>query len=109
MNYQMEELIPIVADLAQRYTGCDSTSISYEKTQSFMSAVLYCLDEYAQCSSMQLVDPTISVKQQYQIGMELVRKKAEDVRYIFQNLSATFTDYRVQCLYDGNSEIFAVV
>ncbi len=100
MNYQLEELIPIVADLAQRYTGCDSTSISYEKAQSFMGAVLYCLDEYAQCGSVQLVDQRISVKQQYQIGMELVQKKAEDVRHIFQNLSATFTDYGVWCLYD---------
>ena len=33
MNYEMEELFPIVGRLAERYTGMDSTSVSYEKAE----------------------------------------------------------------------------
>ena len=31
MNYEMEELVPIVGKLAEKYTGYESTSITYEK------------------------------------------------------------------------------
>ena len=33
MRYEMEELVPIVAKLAKRYTSGESTSITYEKAQ----------------------------------------------------------------------------
>ena len=46
MDYRMEELIPIVADLAKQYAGCDSTSITYENAQELMQGVIFCLDEY---------------------------------------------------------------
>lgn len=45
-QYQMEELVPIVARLAEKYTGFASSSISYEKAQQLMAAVLYCIQEY---------------------------------------------------------------
>ena len=31
MNYEMEELLPVVAELANKYTGSESTSVTYEK------------------------------------------------------------------------------
>lgn len=40
MNGEPEELISIVAELAEKYVGCDSTSISYEKTQMLMEGIL---------------------------------------------------------------------
>ena len=43
MDYQMEELLPIVSELAQKYAGFESTSITYEKAQSLMEAVIFCL------------------------------------------------------------------
>ena len=46
MDYQMEELLPIVSELAQKYAGYESTSVTYEKAQSLMEAVLFCLNEY---------------------------------------------------------------
>lgn len=100
LDYQMEELVPIVADLAQRYTGCDSTSVTYEKAQSFMEAVLYCLGEYRNAGQDYLADGNLSVKQQYQIGMELVQKKAEAVSRIFNEISVDFMSYGVICLQD---------
>lgn len=46
MQYKTEELIPIVAKLAERYTAKESTSITYEKVQQLMGAVIYCICEY---------------------------------------------------------------
>lgn len=41
MNYELEELVPIVARLAEGYTSKASTSITYDRAQQLMSAVLY--------------------------------------------------------------------
>lgn len=61
MDYQMEELLPIVSELAQKYTGYESTSITYEKAQSLMEAVLFCLSEYNSSVKDSLVQKDISV------------------------------------------------
>lgn len=45
MDYEMEELLPIVATLAEKYTGGESSSISYEKAGQLMEAVMYCIRE----------------------------------------------------------------
>lgn len=45
-EYQPEELIPIVSKLAGKLTGGESTSITYEKAQQLMEAVLYCINEW---------------------------------------------------------------
>ena len=45
MNYKMEELVPIVAKLAEEYTAGESTSITYEKAQQLMEAVIYSIHE----------------------------------------------------------------
>ena len=46
-HYKMEELVPIVGKLAQRYTAGESTSVTYEKAEQLMGAVLYCIREAA--------------------------------------------------------------
>ena len=43
MHYEMEELIPIVGRLAEKYTANESTSVTYEKAEQLMGAVLYCM------------------------------------------------------------------
>lgn len=69
MDYKMEELLPIVSELAQKYTAHESTSVTYEKAQMLMGAVLYCLDEYSHSCTNSLVDKNVSVKEQYHIGV----------------------------------------
>ena len=39
-GYTMEELVPLVGELAGSYAGYESSSISYEKAQQLMEAVL---------------------------------------------------------------------
>lgn len=100
MDYQMEELLPIVSELAQKYAGYESTSITYEKAQSLMEAVLFCLNEYNSLATDSLVQRDISVKEQYNIGAKLLSEKAEDIRKIFNEFSVQFEDFGVKCLYD---------
>ena len=43
MDYTMEELLPVVGKLTEKYTGFSSTSVTYETARQLMEAVLYCL------------------------------------------------------------------
>lgn len=45
MEYKMEELLPIVEELAQKYTSGESSSITYERAAYLMEGILYCLAE----------------------------------------------------------------
>ena len=45
MDYTMEELLPVVGKLTEKYTGFSSTSVTYETARQLMEAVLYCLRE----------------------------------------------------------------
>jgi len=100
MEYKAEELIPIVAELAQEYAGVDSTSVTYETAQMLIEAVKYCLDENEKSSGNDLADPGTSVKERYVVGSKIILEKAEDVRMTFNSMSAYFDAYRVECLED---------
>lgn len=100
MDYQMEELLPVVSELAQKYAGCESTSVTYEKAQSLMEAVLFCLNEYENSFADSLVQRDISVREQYEKGAELLAGKVEDIRKTFNEISLQFDDFGVRCLYD---------
>lgn len=100
MDYKMEELLPIVSELAQKYTVHESTSVTYEKAQMLMGAVLYCLDEYSHSCANSLVDKNVSVKEQYHIGTNLILEKVESIRKIFNAVSFRFDDFGLKCLYD---------
>lgn len=100
MDYEMEELLPVVSKLAQKYAGWESTSITYERAQILMEAVLYCLEEYQNQPSDAPVCGKLSVEEQYAIGAALVLEKTGRIREIFNELSGSFQDYGVKCLRD---------
>ena len=43
--YTMEELVPVVGRLAEKYCAGESSSVTYEKAEQLMGAVLYCIHE----------------------------------------------------------------
>lgn len=100
MDYEIEELLPLVSELAQKYSGYESTSITYEKAQALMGAILYCLEEYKKGQANSLASKNISIKEQYDIGTRLVYEKAKNIQKIFNELSLCFESYGVKCLYD---------
>lgn len=99
MDYKMEDLLPVVSKLARKYAGCDSTSISYERAQGLMEAVIYCLEEYRNSSSDTVSRRDVSAEEQYAIGAKLVLEKTGRIREMFNELVLCFDDYGVKCLY----------
>lgn len=93
MNYEMEELLPIAGRLAARYTGTDSTSISYEKAEQLMEAVLYCIREAeleAPCAAAAKGTPA---RQIYEAGREAVERKVKKSLELYHKLLPEFSDY----------------
>ena len=100
MEYKVEELLPIVSKMARKYAGFENTSISYEKAQMLMEAVIYCLDAYGNYTSDKVSRRDISVEEQYAIGAELVLERTGRIREMFNELSTSFEAYGVKCLED---------
>lgn len=123
--YEIEELVPIVARLAHKMTGGESTSITYEKAQQLMEAVLYCIREW-ECeqegaaqigSQMHVAKPfqreqqesegqliqrgqRISAEQAYELGLACVTKKVKLSLALYNKMMETFDSYGNHCLQD---------
>lgn len=101
MGYEMEELLPVVAKLARKYTGDESTSITYEKAEQFMEAVLYCMNELDRSGSNSVVPGgKIPAQQAYENGYKAVIRKARQALELYHDVLHGFTDYGNHCLYD---------
>lgn len=92
MKYEMEELIPIVAALAEQYTSKESTSISYERANRLMEAVLYCI---GQCSEGGLLTGSrgLTAREAYECGYELVVQKVKCVQKLYNEMIMEFCAY----------------
>lgn len=91
MEYSMEELLPIVNKLANQYTGFDSTSLTYEKANQLMGAVLYCINEQ-ESDRGELLVVGISAQECYRIGREVVEQKVRTALMLYNQLT-NFADY----------------
>ncbi len=100
MHYPMEELMPIVSKLAWKYTGCDHTSVTYEKAQMLMEAVLYCIREYEQSEENALLVNKIPAKEAYELGRQLVMDKLRRLQQLYNEMITDFKAYGSVCLRD---------
>ena len=100
MSFDMEELLPIVAQLAEQYTGYESTSVSYERAETLMGAVIYCIDEYDASCKYDISVRNLSAKEVYKAGSRLVQKKVEDLMRDYETLMQDFCDYGNHALSD---------
>lgn len=101
MDYEMEELVPIVGKLAEKYTAYESTSITYEKAEQLMGAVLYCIQELKEmdCNTPDLKEK-MPAHRAYEIGAAYVKEKAEQALDLYNRIIPEFYHYENQCLYD---------
>lgn len=99
-QYSLEEVIPIVSELAWKYTGCDHTSVTYEKAQMLMEAVLYCIHEYERQESNALLVKHISAREAYEQGRAIVMDKLGELQELYNQLIVDFKDYGSVCLRD---------
>lgn len=98
--YKEEELIPIVAELAEKYTGKSSTSITYEKAHQLMEAVLYCIHECETADENRLKGQKENAKQLYDAGYAIILEKANQLRSMYNDLINFFQSYGNICLSD---------
>ncbi len=113
MRYDMEELIPVVARLAERYTGYESTSVTYEKANELMEAVIYCIQEYEKSEVWKkdmerrknegkniVAVENISAKEAYERGYLLVDAKVRAMKEMYHGLLKDFHSYGNAALRD---------
>ena len=101
MNYEIEELVPLVGKLTAAYTSFESSSISYEKAEQLMEAVLYCIHEaeYMNQDSTALAGQ-ISARQAYEAGFQCVEQKTKEALKVYHRILPGFCNYENRCLYD---------
>ncbi len=101
MDYEMEELVPIVGKLAEKYTSHESTSITYEKAEQLMGAVLYCIHELWESSgNAPSLNKKLSAQRAYEMGAAYVREKTGKALDLYNGILPEFCHYENKCLYD---------
>ena len=92
MEYELEELIPVVAELARKYTSGESTSITYERANHLMEAVLYCI---RQCESEHTLagGKRLTAQLAYQLGFQKVCEKTKQVQEQYNRMIGEFCGY----------------
>jgi len=104
MSFETEELMPIVAELADKYTGKESTSITYEKARQLMEAVLYCIHEYetdpAKSQELLTMDEKAAAKKVYSLGYETVLRNVKEAQILYNKIIPDFKCYENWCYYD---------
>lgn len=118
MKYKMEELMPIVGRLAEKYTAFESTSITYEKAEQLMGAVLYCIHELAvsgrelppegemweysrsDSGEMTAQEGKLSAQKAYEKGRTLVEEKVKWTLNLYNEMVPEFISYKNRCLHD---------
>lgn len=95
MEYNIDELLPIVAKLSDKYTSKESSSVTYETAEMLMGAVVYCMNEVFEDKQNAIVTGGNFLKAEeiYQKGCDIVRKKAIQVKEIYESLIDEFEWY----------------
>ena len=99
MDYELEELVPVVGKLAEKYTANESTSLTYKKAEQLMGAVLYCIREaesFAQTSVVPLEG--LPPQKAYEIGLAYVGEKVKKAWGLYQEILPQFSHYGNTCL-----------
>ena len=101
ISYEAEDLVPIVAELAKRYTSGESSSITYEAAGQLMEAVLYCIREFEKGEAFSLTTgKKLPAGKCYERGLELVEKKVQDALKLYNRMMLYFSSYGNRCLQD---------
>jgi hypothetical protein len=101
MNYSMEELAPVAGGLIRKYGSYENSSVTYEKAEQLMGAVIYCIREYeAGNDSRLLPEAKVSALAAYQAGYECVMHKAKKAVTLYNQTAVIFHSYRLRCLKD---------
>ena len=94
MHNEMEELLPVVAKLAERYTSKESSSVSYKTAEQLMGAVVYCINEVAgKSAEYMLQGRRAGAASSYEAGYRIVLEKTGRAKEIYHHIIEGFDDY----------------
>ena len=88
-----------MAELSRRWSGMDSTSVTYERAEQFMEAVCYCIREAEEADGelpAKLKRP--SAKEAYERGLKRVMGKVQIARRRYHKLLPDFRGFKNRCL-----------
>jgi hypothetical protein len=104
MNFKTEDLLPLVGELAGKYTSKESTSITYEKARQLMEAVLYCIREYEdqdpEGEKLITRGNLTDAKTAYNLGYQMVVQKTKDTQKQYNEMMEEFHSYGNRCYYE---------
>lgn len=92
MNYEMKELLPIVAELTEKYTSGESTSVSYEKARQLMEAVLYCMEQ-GNAGNQLISGEKVPAEIVYRRGYEKLICRVKETQAFYNELIMDFCAY----------------
>lgn len=100
MEYEMEELLPLVERLTFKYTSGDSSSVTYETARMLMEAIIYCIREYEEQGEELLLrtKEKTTAAMAYQLGYEAVIAKVHKTKELYHAALEDFSDYGCQNL-----------
>ena len=100
MQYEMEELVPIVAKLAEKYTGKESSSVTYEKAEQLMQAVIYTIDELRYSDSEYAIASEMSAVKAYEMGYDILCRRVGSCQKKYNEMIGNFDSYGNRFYYD---------
>jgi len=104
MLYPMEDLYPILRDLGKKFTGHDSTSISYDDMQQLMGAVIYTINETN--PEEETLRQELTAAEAYALGQKEIKRKKETVDTICKSITEKGCyHYGIQCVRDTLNSI----
>ena len=90
-DYQLEELVPVVAKLAESYTSKDSTSVTFEKARQLMEAVIYCIQQCEGSNQLAGIDK-MSAQDAYAFGYEQLLGKVKQAQHAYSEMIVEFEE-----------------
>lgn len=94
-GYGLEEILPVVSYLTNKYTSGESSSVPYEKAEMLMEAVLYCIRECFTWNESGVLPAVnnLSARQAYEKGYEYAAEKVNRAKALYDSLIMDFEDY----------------
>ncbi|NLL79733.1 MAG: hypothetical protein GX234_08095 [Clostridiales bacterium] len=87
LGFKMEDLLPLAAELTEKYTSRESSSVTYETAEMLMEAVCYCMREEL-ISDNPWKMPTwfneASKRNEEEKGLGIMEESKEDARKIYK-------------------------
>ena len=94
MDYSVEELMPVMAKLADKYTSKESSSVTYDTARKLMGAILYCIHECVSYDSTLLLKGALpDCMTAYEEGYRAVLEKVNAAKEVYHRIVDGFEDF----------------